>query len=126
MKKTQKRSREGESSVEPPPPNHPLAKWFHTNEDLIFYELRLAGRKEIPPRTLLYLVTYVLEPRVTSHGNIADEDLVLMWAMVNEVKINWPYLILHHMLRLKEKILPVVLIIYALWTRIFNYLGIQF
>ncbi|MED6202931.1 hypothetical protein PIB30_110536 [Stylosanthes scabra] len=50
MKKTQKRSREGESSVEPPPSNHPLAKWFHANEDLIFYELRLAVRKEIPPR----------------------------------------------------------------------------
>ncbi|MED6190361.1 hypothetical protein PIB30_105082, partial [Stylosanthes scabra] len=50
MKKTQKRSREGQSSVEPPPSNHPLAKWFHANEDLIFYELRLAGRKEIPPR----------------------------------------------------------------------------
>ncbi|MED6117126.1 hypothetical protein PIB30_107065, partial [Stylosanthes scabra] len=49
MKKTQKRSREGESSVEPPPSNHPLAKWIHANEDLIFYELRLASRKEIPP-----------------------------------------------------------------------------
>ncbi|MED6227218.1 hypothetical protein PIB30_111331, partial [Stylosanthes scabra] len=137
MKKTQKRSREGESSVESPPSNHPLAKWFHANEDLIFYELRLAGRKEIPPsrlasiwklpldgclfeggkvpledwgydkmramemfnltqnekskipcqtmndeyRILLYLVTYVLEPRVSGHGNVAVEDLVLMWAM---------------------------------------------
>ncbi|MED6128260.1 hypothetical protein PIB30_095959 [Stylosanthes scabra] len=202
MKKTQKRSREGESSVEPPHSNHPLAKWFHANEDLIFYELRLAGRKEIPPRekyypeltsiayatlgiesdsqnprnfsmvfklgrnlyrvhcdtlgriwnlplegclfeggkiplddwgydkmramqifnltqnekskipcqtmndeyrTLLYLVTYVLEPRVSGHGNVADEDLVLMWAMVNEIKINCPFLILHHMLRIKGK-----------------------
>ncbi|MED6128815.1 hypothetical protein PIB30_101584 [Stylosanthes scabra] len=51
-------------------------------------------------RTLLYLVTYVLEPRVSGHGNVADEDLVLMWAMVNEIKINWPFLILHHMLRI--------------------------
>ncbi|MED6141926.1 hypothetical protein PIB30_108329 [Stylosanthes scabra] len=50
MKKTQKRSREGESSVEPPLSSHPLAKWFHANEDLFFYELRLTGRKEIPPR----------------------------------------------------------------------------
>ncbi|MED6178334.1 hypothetical protein PIB30_106640 [Stylosanthes scabra] len=218
MKKTQKRSREGESSVEPPPSSHPLAKWFHANEDLFFYELRLTRRKEIPPRylnpslldsqnfshlkemlnmqglmdflqirykyypdltsiayatlgiesndqdpkdfsmvfklgrniykvhcsrlasiwnlpldgclfeggkipledwgynkisamqifnltqndkfkipcqpmndeyrTLLYLITYVLEPRVFGHGNVADEDLVLMWAMVNEMKIN--------------------------------------
>ncbi|MED6176804.1 hypothetical protein PIB30_091784 [Stylosanthes scabra] len=202
MKKTQKRSREGESSIEPPPKDHALAKWFHSNDDLVFYELRLAGRKEIPPRDkyypdltsiayatlgmesntsdpkdfsmvfklgrniykvhcsrlasiwklpldgclfeggktpledwgydkiramqmfnltqnekskipcqpmndeyrrLLYLVTYILEPRISGHGNVADEDLVLMWAMVNEIKINWPYLILHHMLRLKGK-----------------------
>ncbi|MED6174747.1 hypothetical protein PIB30_071982 [Stylosanthes scabra] len=229
MKKTQKRSREGESSVEPPPPNHPLAKWFHSNEDLIFFELRLAGRKEIPPRyldpnllasqnfshlyeiltmqesndqdpsefsmvfrlgrntyklhcsrlasiwklpldgclfeggkipledwgydkmramelfnltqnekskipcqpmndeyrTLLYLVTYVLEPRISGHGNVADEDLVLMWAMVNEIKINWPYLILHHMLRIKGKDASGGIGYLCLWTRIFNYLGVD-
>ncbi|MED6117533.1 hypothetical protein PIB30_110836, partial [Stylosanthes scabra] len=47
--------------------------------------------------------TYILEPRVTGHGNVTDEDLVLMWAMVNDIKINWPFLILHHMLRIKGK-----------------------
>ncbi|MED6165716.1 hypothetical protein PIB30_102269, partial [Stylosanthes scabra] len=112
MKKTQKRSREGESSVEPPPSNHPLAKWFHANEDLIFYELRLAGRKEIPPR-------------VSGHGNVADEDLVLMWAMVNEIKINWPFLILHHMLRIKGKDTSGGIGYLCLWTRTFNHLGID-
>ncbi|MED6160205.1 hypothetical protein PIB30_049186 [Stylosanthes scabra] len=255
MKKTKKRSREGESSVDPPPSSHPLTKWFHANEDLIFYELRLAGRKEIPPRyldpklldsqnfshlkemlnmqglmdslqfrdkyypeltsiayatlgiesstqdpkdfsmvfklgrdtykvhcsrlasiwklpldsclfeggkipledwgydkmramdlfnltqnekskmpcqpmndeymTLLYIVTYVLKPRVSGHGNVADEDLVLMWAMVNEIKINWPYLILHHILRLKGKDTSGGIGYLCLWTRIFNYLGID-
>ncbi|MED6150694.1 hypothetical protein PIB30_074903 [Stylosanthes scabra] len=125
MKKTQKRSREGESSVEPPPSDHPLAKWFHSNTDLIFYELRFAGRKEIPPRTLLYLVTYVLEPRVTGHGNVAEEDFVLMWAMVNEIKLNWPYLILNHMLRIKGKDTSRGIGYLCLWTRIFNHLGID-
>ncbi|MED6206528.1 hypothetical protein PIB30_027752 [Stylosanthes scabra] len=175
MKKTQKRSREGESSVEPPPSSHPLAKWFHANEDPIFYELRLARRKEIPPRyldpkllesstqdpkdfsmvfklgrdtykvhcsrlasiwklpldgclfeggkipledwgydkmramdlfnlaqnekskipcqpmndeyrTLLYLVTYVLEPRVSGHGNRLMNPLFITWEEVKEYK----------------------------------------
>ncbi|MED6207060.1 hypothetical protein PIB30_032292 [Stylosanthes scabra] len=76
-------------------------------------------------RTLLYLVTYVLEPRVTGHGNVADEDLVLIWAMVNEVKINWPYLILHHMLRLKGKDTSGGIGYLCLWTHIFNHLGID-
>ncbi|MED6188967.1 hypothetical protein PIB30_091050 [Stylosanthes scabra] len=49
MKKTTKRSRE-ESSVKPPPWNHPLARYFASNKDLVYYEMRLAGRKEIPPR----------------------------------------------------------------------------
>ncbi|MED6178727.1 hypothetical protein PIB30_110365, partial [Stylosanthes scabra] len=51
MKKTTKRTR-GKSSVEPPPWNHPLARYFASNEDLVYYEMRLAGRKEIPPRYL--------------------------------------------------------------------------
>ncbi|MED6161942.1 hypothetical protein PIB30_065698 [Stylosanthes scabra] len=51
MKRTTKRTR-GESSVEPPPWNHPLARYFASNEDLVYYEMRLAGRKEIPPRYL--------------------------------------------------------------------------
>ncbi|MED6153758.1 hypothetical protein PIB30_105085 [Stylosanthes scabra] len=49
MKRTTKRTR-GESSVESPPWNHPLARYFASNEDLVYYEMRLAGRKEIPPR----------------------------------------------------------------------------
>ncbi|MED6165901.1 hypothetical protein PIB30_103977 [Stylosanthes scabra] len=53
MKKTTKRTRE-ESSVEPPPWNHPLARYFASNEDLVYYEMRLAGRKEIPPRDKYY------------------------------------------------------------------------
>ncbi|MED6214332.1 hypothetical protein PIB30_102049, partial [Stylosanthes scabra] len=51
MKRTTKRTR-GESSVEPPPWNHPLARYFASNEDLVYYEMRLVGRKEIPPRYL--------------------------------------------------------------------------
>ncbi|MED6214406.1 hypothetical protein PIB30_102750 [Stylosanthes scabra] len=53
MKRTTKRTR-GESSVEPPPWNHPLARYFASNEDLVYYEMRLAGRKEIPPRDKYY------------------------------------------------------------------------
>ncbi|XLT82978.1 hypothetical protein HN873_004731, partial [Arachis hypogaea] len=48
IKRTIKKSK-GSSSVVPPPNDHPLARYFASNEDLQFYEARLAGRKEIPP-----------------------------------------------------------------------------
>ncbi|QHO37271.1 uncharacterized protein DS421_4g110020 [Arachis hypogaea] len=52
IKRTIKKSK-GSSSVVPPPNDHPLARYFASNEDLQFYEARLAGRKEIPPRYFL-------------------------------------------------------------------------
>ncbi|MED6153971.1 hypothetical protein PIB30_107451 [Stylosanthes scabra] len=223
MKKTTKRSRE-ESSVEPPPWNHPLARYFASNKDLVYYEMRLAGRKEIPPRdkyypdlvaiaystlmievneenesdfslvfklgkneyklgcselpiiwelpnqgylfeggktpiddwgyskenamgifnltqgthtkipcnpmraeyrTLLYIVSYILQPRVSGHATVCDEDLIVMWALVNNIKINWPYFIVQHMIRLKKKETSGGLRFLCLWTRIFNRVGID-
>ncbi|MED6164404.1 hypothetical protein PIB30_089678 [Stylosanthes scabra] len=78
-----------------------------------------------PTKDTSISLSYILEPRISGHGNVADEDLVLMWAMVNEIKINWPYLILHHMLRLKGKDMSGGIGYLCLWTRIFNYLGID-
>ncbi|MED6226905.1 hypothetical protein PIB30_108357, partial [Stylosanthes scabra] len=63
MKRTTKRTR-GESSVEPPPWNHPLARYFASNEDLVYYEMRLAGPKEISPR---YLVPNLLVTQNFDH-----------------------------------------------------------
>ncbi|MED6137846.1 hypothetical protein PIB30_068855, partial [Stylosanthes scabra] len=194
--RTTKRTR-GESSVEPPPWNHPLARYFASNEDLVYYEMRLAGRKEIPLRdkyypdlvaiaystlmievneenesdfslvfklgkdeyklgyselaiiwglpnqgclfeggktllmigaeyrTLLYIISYILQPRVSGHATVCDEDLIIMWAMVNNIKINWPYFIVQHMIRLKRKETSGGLGYLCLWTRIFNHVGID-
>ena len=254
IKRTIKKSK-GSSSVVPPPNDHPLARYFASNEDLQFYEARLAGRKEIPPRyldptllvihkfdtlkailvhqglmdfvqikskyypdlvaiaystlmleineedesnftlffkigrkdyrldgdelatiwelpnqgdlfqggktpidewgyskdnamhlfnlvqgahskiscnsmsaehrTLLYLVTYVLQPRISGHANVNDEDLIVMWAMMNGIKINWPYFIVQHMIRLKMKDRNGGLGFLCLWSKVFDYVGID-
>ncbi|MED6202905.1 hypothetical protein PIB30_110282, partial [Stylosanthes scabra] len=53
------------------------------------------------------------------------QDLIIMWAMVNNIKINWPYFIVQHMIRLKKKETSGGLGYLCLWTRIFNRVGID-
>ncbi|MED6202865.1 hypothetical protein PIB30_109846 [Stylosanthes scabra] len=53
------------------------------------------------------------------------QDLIIMWAMVNNIKINWPYFIVQHMIRLKKKETSGGLGFLCLWTRIFNRVGID-
>ncbi|MED6176470.1 hypothetical protein PIB30_088502 [Stylosanthes scabra] len=71
-----------------------------------------------------YFLTYVLVPRSGNHGLILDEDLEIMWRMVNGNKINWVHLIVTHMKRIKpgnSKGLPYAI----LWTALFKYVGID-
>ena len=60
----------------PPPSNHPLARYFASNEDLQFYEARLAGRKEIPPRyldpTLLVIHKFDTLKAILVHQGLMD------------------------------------------------------
>ncbi|MED6190229.1 hypothetical protein PIB30_103841, partial [Stylosanthes scabra] len=73
---------------------------------------------------LHYFLTYVLVPRSGNHGLILDEDLEIMWRMINGQQINWVHLIVTHMRRTKpgnSKGLPYAI----LWTAIFKYVGID-
>ncbi|MED6206620.1 hypothetical protein PIB30_028610 [Stylosanthes scabra] len=35
-------------------------------------------------RLLLYVLSYVLMPRKSNHGTATEEDLIILWAMINE------------------------------------------
>ncbi|MED6116646.1 hypothetical protein PIB30_102179, partial [Stylosanthes scabra] len=50
-------------------------------------------------RMLHYLINYILMPRSTGHSHVTIDDLVTMWAVVNDIKIYWPYFIAHNMLK---------------------------
>ncbi|MED6174072.1 hypothetical protein PIB30_065398 [Stylosanthes scabra] len=84
----------------------------------------MVGHLSVEYRLLHYFITYVLVPRNGNHGLILEEDLEIMWRMAKGHKINWIYLIVTHMRRIKSensKGLP-----YAIfWTTIFKYLGID-
>ncbi|MED6114055.1 hypothetical protein PIB30_076659 [Stylosanthes scabra] len=53
-------------------------------------------------RLLLYVLSYVLLPRKSNHGSASEEDLLILWAMVQEKQIHWPYLMAHRMLRYSQ------------------------
>ncbi|MED6214866.1 hypothetical protein PIB30_107588 [Stylosanthes scabra] len=97
------------------------------------FNIQRAHRKKIlcnvfnlEMRLLHYLITYVLFPRSTGHAHVQVDDLVIMWAMNNDIKIHWPYFIAHHMLRFTKSDHAKGIGYVFLWTRIFKRLGIDF
>ncbi|MED6203293.1 hypothetical protein PIB30_114038, partial [Stylosanthes scabra] len=58
-------------------------------------------------------------------SHVTIDDLVTMWAMVNDIKIYWPYFIAYNMLRFTKSDHSNDLGYAYLWTRIFEYLGID-
>ncbi|MED6166877.1 hypothetical protein PIB30_113660 [Stylosanthes scabra] len=82
------------------------------------------GLLSVEHRLLHYFITYMLVPRSGNHGLILDEDLEIMWRMVNGQQINWVHMFVTHMRRIKpgnSKGLPYAI----LWTAIFKYVGID-
>ncbi|MED6164269.1 hypothetical protein PIB30_088062 [Stylosanthes scabra] len=78
------------------------------------------SRMSTDHRLLLYVLSYVLLPRKSNHGSASEEDLLILWAMVQEKQIHWPYLIAHRMLRYSERKATSFLGHAHLWTRIFE------
>ncbi|MED6202706.1 hypothetical protein PIB30_108183 [Stylosanthes scabra] len=96
------------------------------------FNIQRAPRKKIlcnvfnfEMRLLHYLITYVIFPRSTGHAHVQVDDLVIIWAMNNDIKIHWPYFIAHHMLRFTKDDHGKGIGYVFLWTMIFKHLGID-
>ncbi|MED6117389.1 hypothetical protein PIB30_109602 [Stylosanthes scabra] len=75
-------------------------------------------------RILHYLITYTLLPRGGNHAIIQHDDVFLMWTMVQDHKICWPFIMVQNMLSLQGRESKHVG--YGpMWTRIFRHLGIN-
>ncbi|MED6163427.1 hypothetical protein PIB30_079820 [Stylosanthes scabra] len=138
MKRTARKQPMEDVVYEEPPQDHPLGKYFKTLDDLNGYMLTFSDRKEIPPRkkisysvfntemrVLHYILNYVLMPRAHGHGHVTDDDLVIMYATVNEITINWTYFIVQHMLRFTKGQSSTGFGYVCLWSRIFNHFRID-
>ncbi|MED6177814.1 hypothetical protein PIB30_101612, partial [Stylosanthes scabra] len=78
------------------------------------------SRMSTDHRLLLYVLSYVLLPRKSNHGTATDEDLLILWAIVNEKQIHWPYMMAHRMLRYSQGKATSFLGLTHLWTGLFE------
>ncbi|MED6225930.1 hypothetical protein PIB30_098314, partial [Stylosanthes scabra] len=114
--------------------NHALKNWGpHIKQHAYdLFNIQRQSRKKLScsvfnteMRVLHYILNYVLMPRAYGHGHVTDDDLVIMYAMVNEVTINWTYFIVQHMLRFKKGQSSTSFGYVCLWSRIFNHFRID-
>ncbi|MED6208752.1 hypothetical protein PIB30_048252 [Stylosanthes scabra] len=91
--------------------NNPHGTWNEFNKLDAIRGLRLEhaasgkyaiSRMSTDHRLLLYMLSYVLLPRKSNHDSASKEDLLILWAMVQEKQIHWPYLMAHRMLRYSQ------------------------
>ncbi|MED6184317.1 hypothetical protein PIB30_046258 [Stylosanthes scabra] len=76
-------------------------------------------------RVLHYILNYILMPRAHAHGHVIDDDIITIWAIVNEIKINWTYFIVQHMLRFTKGTSTTGFDYVCLWSRIFHHFCID-
>ncbi|MED6112578.1 hypothetical protein PIB30_062904 [Stylosanthes scabra] len=70
-------------------------------------------------RLLLYVISRILMPRKSNHGFATEEDLILLWAMINERQINWPYLMEHKLVEYSHGKVNSALGLPHLWGKVF-------
>ncbi|MED6212549.1 hypothetical protein PIB30_084469 [Stylosanthes scabra] len=77
--------------------NYPLGSWNEFSKAMAVRELCLeytapgkyaVSRMSIDHRLQLYVLSYVLLPRKSNHGTATEEDLLILWAIVNEKQIH--------------------------------------
>ncbi|KAI5405347.1 hypothetical protein KIW84_052211 [Lathyrus oleraceus] len=57
-----------------------------------------AGNFSINDRVLHYVLVYIIIPRNSNHCTITDMEIQALYAIKNDITLNWSHLILHHMM----------------------------
>ncbi|MED6172222.1 hypothetical protein PIB30_048075 [Stylosanthes scabra] len=93
---------------------------------------RITGKKysvsamKTDHRLLQYMLSYIWLPRRGNHRVLTEEDLIILWAMVRKVTLNWSYLIARHLVNCTTSCLVNTGLGHgALWTKIFEHLGVD-
>ncbi|MED6150609.1 hypothetical protein PIB30_074013 [Stylosanthes scabra] len=93
---------------------------------------RITGKKYLVTamktdhRLLQYMLSYIWLLRRGNHRVLTEEDLIILWAMVRKVTLNWPYLIARHLVNCTTSCLVNTGLGHvALWTKIFEHLSVD-
>jgi len=62
------------------------------------------GGLVVVPRILAYIVIWLLTPRGFNHATLAEEDLILMYCLMNKIKVNWVNVIREHLFKVGKKL----------------------
>ncbi|MED6113419.1 hypothetical protein PIB30_070616 [Stylosanthes scabra] len=109
--------------------NHPLETCNEFSKATAVRERRLeqaalgkyaVSKMSTDHRLLLYVLSYALLPRKSNHGTATEEDLLILWAIVNEKRIHWPCLMANRLLRYSEGRSTSFLALAHLWTGLFE------
>ena len=57
----------------------------------------------IIPKLLPYIVIWILTPRGFNHAVLTEDDLILMYYLVNKIKVNWVSVIREQLVRIRKK-----------------------
>ena len=55
------------------------------------------GGLKLDERLVAFIVSWILTPRGSNHSTLSEEDLLLIYCIMNKVKINWIHIIKDHM-----------------------------
>ena len=61
------------------------------------------GGLSIIPKLLSYIVIWILTPRGFNHAMLTEDDLIMMYYLVNKIKVNWVSVIKEQLVRIRKK-----------------------
>jgi len=62
------------------------------------------GGLSLTPCILDLIMTWLLTPRGYNHVMLTEEDLILMYYVMNKIKINWINVIKEHIFKIRKKL----------------------
>ena len=60
------------------------------------------GNLKLTPRFLAYIIAWQLTPRKSNHAMLIEEDLILIYCLMNKIKVNWIYVMKEHKIKSKR------------------------
>jgi len=62
------------------------------------------GGLSVIPRILAYVVIWLLSPRGFNHVVLTEDDLILMYCLINKIKVNWVSVITEQFFCIRKKL----------------------